>query len=263
MFTVSGHQVHSVTVGEGARAVMIHCALARHDALLPLAKEVGGQVTLFDMPGHGQSDAWDGQHEYQTLVTKAAAACSDAPTHLIGHSFGATAALRLAVERPDLVNRLTLIEPVYFAAAKGLPEHAAHAKAFRPFVAAMLMGEEARAADLFNALWGNTAWADIPAKNKTYLIDRIHLIVAGGAAIEEDADNITSAETLASLKMPVTLIRGSETQPVIAAIHKRLAERIPQATDHVVAGAGHMLPISPAHVSAVAAIIRAADQGTD
>ena len=57
-----------------------------------------------DMPGHGQSADWDGRHEYQTLVAQAAAACCDGPTHLIGHSFGATAALRLAVERPKLVN---------------------------------------------------------------------------------------------------------------------------------------------------------------
>lgn len=260
---IAGHHVHAVTVGEGAPAVMIHCALARHEALLPLAKAAGGQVTLIDMPGHGQSDAWDGKHEYQSLVSNAAAACCDGPTHIIGHSFGATAALRLAVERPELVDQLTLIEPVFFAAAKGTPEHAAHIKAFRPFVSAMLMGDEGRAADVFNGLWGSVDWADIPDKQKTYLIDRIHLIVAGGAAIEEDADGITSPERLAGLKMPVTLIRGRETQPVINAIHQRLAERIPQATDHVVVGAGHMLPMSRAHIPEVAKIIRAADQGTD
>ena len=67
--------VHSVTVGAGAPAVMIHCALARHETLLPLADAIGGQATLFDMPGHGQSAGWDGKQDYQALVTAAAAAC--------------------------------------------------------------------------------------------------------------------------------------------------------------------------------------------
>ena len=257
---ISGHHVHAVTVGTGAPAVMIHCALSNHESMLPLAHAIGGQVTLFDMPGHGRSDDWDGKHDFQTLVVDAAAACCEGPTHVIGHSFGATAALRLAVAQPHLVSRLTLIEPVYFAAAKGTREHAQHARDFRPFVGAMLMGEETRAAAIFNDLWGAMPWADIPARLQAKLTRRIHLIVAGAAAIEEDAAGITSAERLAALDIPVTLIRGTETQPVIKAIHDVLQQRISGATDHVVVGAGHMVAMT--HPDDVAAIIRAADQET-
>ncbi len=260
MLAVAGHDVHSVTVGSGAPSVMIHCALSRHNGLLPLAQAIGGQVTLFDMPGHGQSGPWDGCHEYQSLVAKAAVACCHGPTHVIGHSFGATAALRVAVEHPDLVNRLTLIEPVFFAAAKGTPEHAAHAKVFRPFVAAMLQGDEARAAEVFNDIWGDAQWEDTPACAKTYLIQRIHLIVAGAAAIEADEGDITSPARLGTLGIPVTLIRGVETPPVIGAIHAVLMAHIANAADHLVAGAKHMVPLT--HMTDVAAIIRAADPGT-
>ena len=257
---IAGHHIHSVTVGAGAPAVMIHCALSSHESLLPLARAVGGQVTLIDMPGHGRSDDWDGKQDFQTLVVDAAAACCDGPTHLIGHSFGGTAALRLAVERPDLVNRLTLIEPVYFASAKGTPEHGQHMKDFRPFISAMLMGEEKRAAEFFNDLWGATLWADTPERMQAKLTRRVHLIVAGGAAIEEDAAEITSAKRLSALDIPVTLIRGAQTRPVIKAIHTALANRMPNATDHAVAGAAHM--ISMTHTDETAAIIRAADPKT-
>lgn len=253
MRDVAGHAVHFATVGAGASVVMIHCALAKHDGLLPLAKAMGGHVTLFDLPGHGRSADWDGKADYQSLVVKAAAAFCDGPTHLIGRSFGATAALRLAVEQPELVTRLTLIEPVYFAAAKETPEHAAHAKAFRPFIGAMLQGDEDLAAQIFNSLWGAQPWDELPERLRTYLARRIHLIVAGAAPIEEDADGVTSAETLQNLAIPVTLIRGEDTQPVIAAIHARLADRIPNATDHVVPGAAHMVPIT--HAAEVAKII--------
>ena len=149
---------------------------------------------------------------------------------------------------------MTLIEPVYFAAAKGTDVHAAHIKAFRPFVAAMLTGDEARAAQIFNDMWGDTAWSDIPTRLQNYLVNRIHLIVAGGAAIEEDADGITSPERLKALDLPVTLIRGDKTQPVIEAIHGALQDRIAGAQDHTVPDATHMVPIG--HMEDVAAIIR-------
>ena len=239
--------------------MMAHCALGRLEGMKPLARHLDGTMTLFDLPGHGRSADWDGNAEYQGLVAKITASLCDGPTHVIGHSFGATAALRVAVERPDLVSRLTLIEPVYFAAAKGSAVHAAHAAAFRPFIGAMLTGDEARAAQHFNTLWGAQPWDDLSPGRQRYLTDRIHLIVAGAAAIEEDADGITSATRLGALTMPVTLVRGSATQPVVAAIHATLMQRIPQATDNVVDGAAHMVPLT--HATEVAAIIRAAARG--
>ena len=255
-----GHNIHSVTVGAGDPTVMIHCMLGRHQAMLPLAKALGTRATLLDLPGHGRSDAWDGKTEYQSLVAEAARQCCAGPIHVIGHSFGGTAALRLAVESPALVSRLTLIEPVFFAAAKGTAEFTAHMKAFRPFIAAMLMGDEPRAAEIFNAQWSDSDWADLSDRQKAYLTERIHLVVAGGAAIEEDADGITSEARLGALNIPVTLIRGAQTQPVIKAVHDTLVARIPHATDHEVANAGHMIALT--HVAEIVEIIRAADQET-
>lgn len=254
-------QVHRVTIGDGAPRLLIHCMLARHEALLPLARSLGGG-TLFDLPGHGQSAPWDAQTPYQALTAGIAATFCKTPTHVIGHSFGATAALRLAVTRPDLVSRLTLIEPVCFAAAKGTDAHAAYIKTFRPFVAAMLQGDEARAAEIFNGFWSNARWDAIPHDQRAYLTERIHLVVASGAELEEDADGVTSAERLSGVAVPVTLIRGETTQPVIAAIHHRLVDRLPQAVDHVIPGAGHMAPMRKPFIPQLAGIIRASETET-
>lgn len=256
MTLIAGHRVCVDVSGEGTPIVMAHCALGRLEGMKPLAQHLDGTITLFDLPGHGRSADWDGNAEYQGLVAQITASLCEGPAHVIGHSFGATAALRVAVERPDLVSRLTLIEPVYFAAAKGSAAHTAHAAAFRPFIGAMLTGDEARAAQHFNTLWGAQPWDDLSSGRQRYLTDRIHLIVAGAAAIEEDADGVTSATRLGALTMPVTLVRGSATQPVVAAIHATLVQRIPQATDNVVDGAAHMVPLT--HATEVAAIIRAA-----
>jgi len=255
---MAGHDIWVETRGIGPPAVMIHCLLGQHAAMVPLAQQLGHSTTLFDMPGHGRSKDWDGTTDYQTVCTAIVAALCDGPTHLIGHSFGATVALRLAVEQPDLVNRLTLIEPVYFAAAKGTPAHAAHAKIFRPFIAAMLAGDELRAAQIFNMLWGDRPWGDMSARRQAYLTERIRLVVATGAEVEADPSGITSATRLAGLHIPVTLIRGAGSPDIIGAVHDVLTSRIAGATDRVVPDAGHMVPLT--HPDQVAAIIRAADQ---
>lgn len=260
MHQIGGHAVAAQTTGSGPPAVMVHCMLARGAALLPLAAALPYRTTQFDLPGHGHSGDWDGRAEYQGLACDIAAHFCDGPTHVIGHSFGATAALRLAVTRPDLVNRLTLIEPVYFVAAKGAPAHAAHARQFHPFVGAMLAGDEERAARIFNDLWGYRAWDSLSPRRQAELTARIHLVVAGANAIEEDADGITSPDLLGQLKIPVSLIRGEQSPDVIAAIHSVLASRIPAAVDHVITGAGHMAPMT--HIDQVAAVIRAADPET-
>ena len=59
---------YAVTIGAGPPALMIHCSLARHEVLLPLAQLLPNRVTLFDIPGHGRSPDWDGQTDYQTLT---------------------------------------------------------------------------------------------------------------------------------------------------------------------------------------------------
>ena len=250
---------HRATIGAGTPRLMIHCMLARHEVLLPLAMAIGGAASLFDMPGHGQSANWDGRTPYQAVTAQMAAACCEGPTHVIGHSFGAAVALRLAVERPDLVSRLTLIEPVFFAAAKGTEAHADYLRKFRPFVAAMLQGDERHAAEVFNGFWSTANWDSIPPEQQAYLTDRIHLIVATGADLEEDGDGITSPARLAQMTAPVTLIRGERTQPIIADIHASLCARLPNATDHLIAGAGHMAPLRKPFIPEIAAIIRAAE----
>ena len=256
MPSIAGHAVASETVGSGPPAVMIHAMLARHTALMSLAGGLPFCSTLFDLPGHGDSGAWDGQREYQALTADIAAHFCDGPTHVIGHSFGGTVALRLAVTRPDLVSRLTLIEPVYFAAARGTQAHTDHARAFRPFITAMLAGDEAHAAQVFNDLWSGTRWSDLSPRRQADLTTRIYLVVASAAAIEEDADGIVSPERLGMLDIPVTLIRGADSPQMVRSIHETLVERIKGATDHVVEGAGHMLPMT--HADQVAKIIRAA-----
>jgi lipase len=244
--------LNAVTRGQGAPVLFLHCSLASHRALLPLAHLLPGRQTLADLPGHGGSPDWDGVNDYQTVSAQAAAALCDGPTHLIGHSFGATVALRLACDRPDLARRLTLIEPVFFAAARGTPEWDLHQTAFAPFVSAMRAGDHRAATEVFHGLWGDGPWQALPPPVQQALIRRIMLIPAGAPAIEQDNARLLDGP-LDRISVPVTLIRGDRSPAIVAAIHRALQARLPQATDHAIEGAGHMLPLT--HTVQVAAII--------
>ena len=72
------------------------------------------QFTIFDLPGHEDSLKLDFRGAFHDVSTAVAASFLDQKVDLIGYYFGASVALRLAVEHPDLVLSLILVEPVIF-----------------------------------------------------------------------------------------------------------------------------------------------------
>ena len=247
----AGMDVNVLRIGQDPAMLLLHCTLARSEALLPLAKALPGDAVLMDLLGHGKSQDWDGEGDYQTANMDAAADLHDGPLHLIGHSFGATVALRMALDHPDRVSRLTLIEPVYFALATDDAARADHVSRFGPIYAAHDAGDPETAARLFHGDWGGGAWDDMPDHTRAGFTRRMPLIMAGVPAIQDDVHQVGAR--LAQIEVPVTLIRGETSPPIIAAIHAAICARLPQARDHVVAGAGHMVPMT--HVAEVARII--------
>ena len=220
----------------------------------------------YDLPGHGRSADWDGVSDIQGVSTAMAVDLLEAegagPADIIGHSFGGTVAIRLAVERPDLVRSLVLIEPVFFAVAvQDRPElqvqDDAHMRAYRT---ALQAGDRMAAAKAFTSIWGDgRGWDSMPAAQRNALAARIHLIDAGAPAIYGDCAGILSGGKLAGITCPVLLIRGGDSPEAVAAINDGLARRIPQAQQIAIAGAGHMVPIT--HPTEVAEVVRAFLQG--
>lgn len=246
---VAGQRVFVAEQGAGDARLFVHCSLGNHQTLLPLANELSpARNVFFDLPGHGKSGAWLGE-DYQTECLTICTDLLDAPAHVVGHSFGGTVALRLAIERPDLVSRLTLIEPVLFAAVTEPKARAAYETMMQPFVAACEAGDLEATARAFMGMWGaGPDWSDMPQAMRDRIVGQIHLVPASAPAIEDDVHGVVAR--LSSVRCPVDLIAGGDTQPVIAAILDRLEHDISDTRRAVIDGARHMVPIThPKHVA--------------
>jgi pimeloyl-ACP methyl ester carboxylesterase len=64
-----------------------------------------------------------------------AEALLDGPAHVVAHSYGALAALRLAQVRPELARSLTLVEPAALHLSRGAPHTEQHVAAMEPVFA--------------------------------------------------------------------------------------------------------------------------------
>lgn len=233
--------------GKGpTQALLLHCSLAHSGAWNGLAPLLGATCVAPDLPGHGRSGPLDSSGDFQAQsVAMAGDLLTEAPIDVIGHSFGATVALRLALEQPERVRRLVLIEPVFFAAARGTPAYDAHVAEFQPFVQALEAGEPMQAARLFTEMWGSEGdWDTMRDGQRASLTQQVGIIPAQDVAIFGDNAGQLRPGRLEALNIPVLLLEGARTMPIIRAIHPALAARLPDAQRQVIEGAGHMAPIS-------------------
>ena len=252
---------HTQTFGQGPRkALGIHCTLAHSGSLAALGDALSDQVTMlaYDLPSHGKSQDWDGTGNLHDLATQMGRDVLTEPMDLIGHSFGATVALRLAIEQPDLVRSLTMIEPVYFAAAlRDDPETVRAALSNnRDFDEAWEQGDTYGAARAFNRIWGDgSKWDDFSDRARTYMADRIHFVAGSAAFLEHDSANLLSENKFRHASMPALLIEGAKSMPIANVINTSIARRLPDVSRVSIANAGHMAPLT--HPEDVAVKIRA------
>jgi len=247
--------------GNGPRRVLaLHCTLAHAGVWRGLSGLMDQEVTLVapDMLSHGRSPDWDGQGDFQDRSVAAVQHLLEPGMDIIGHSFGGTVALRLAVEHPDLVRSVTMIEPVFFAVAlQDDPDLVAdHDRDAGPFTDALQAGDNALGARLFNRMWGGNGprWPDMPEKLRAAMTRAITIVPACRNAIYDDLAGLLAPGVLDRVQVPCLVLRGSQSHPVVGVINDGLARRLPDAQNVVVEGAGHMVSIS--HPSQTATELR-------
>jgi len=163
--------------------------------------------------------------------------------HVVGHSSGACIALQLALDAPDLVQSLALLEPI--VASGPVAEEFARTEV-GPAFARYAAGDRAGAVDQFMRAIGGPDYRR--------LIERT-LGVGALQQVQEDADTFFQIEgpsvnawqfeaaEAARVQQPVLLVSGADSRPVYHEGRTWLLERLPRAEGRVVRSANHLLPL--------------------
>lgn len=253
--TVGRHQLAWSEAGAGKPALLLHCSLAHSGAFARMMMLLADRLAMRapDLPGHGATGIEPGgDPQDQALADAVHLLEGHAPAHVLGHSFGATVALRLAVERPDLVATLTLIEPVQFSllADENPDAHAIEVAAGVPLTAALEAGDNVAALNQFLGRWGGgVAGLADPAQVELMAAMMPHIHAGIDRLLMPKGARVHTAD-LDRLAMPVLLAEGAESPAVARQILDVIASHVPHARRLVVEGAGHMAPLT--HPSVIA-----------
>lgn len=227
--------------------VFVHGSWDSHqdwDLVVPKLPE-SFRVLTYDRRGHSQSERPPGQGSVREDVADLAALMehlSLGPAWVVGNSFGGSIALRLAGERPDLLQGVIAHEPPLLALIAEDPAWAATLqdvdKKIREVLDRIESGDHAGAAEQFmdTVALGPGSWQQLPPEIQQTLIDNAPTFLDEARDPEQLAFD---PEWIAMFPRPILLTTGDQSPAFFAAVIDRLAET-PTADVHVFQGSGHI-----------------------
>ncbi|NLV54540.1 MAG: alpha/beta fold hydrolase [Acidimicrobiales bacterium] len=247
--------LHATTIGAGPRLVLLHGFTQTSAAWAPVATRLAHryEVTSVDLPGHGGSSAVD----LDLPETAAAVAAVAGRATYVGYSMGGRVALRLALDRPDAVERLVLvgatagIDDDGERAARRRDDEARAETIEREGVDAFLAGWLAQ--PLFAGLTPDPA--DLAARRANPSAGLAASLRCSGTGTM-DPPWWSELPRLGTAGFGVRLVVGGRDAKFRSLADRMAAGIGPNATVAVVAGAGHAC-----HLEAPDAFLTAADLG--
>jgi pimeloyl-ACP methyl ester carboxylesterase len=266
---VNGVRIHYVERGAGRPLVLFHGNGSmiqdfESSGLIELAAE-NYRVIVFDRPGYGHSErprnvVWtpDAQAELFFEALRQLGVCS---ALVLGHSWGASVAVSLALKHPQFVEALILASGYYFPtpradflamatpAIPGFGDVLSHTVS--PLVSRLVWPL------LLKVIFGPRS---VPAKFDGFPKEmavrpsQIHASAAESALMIPNA--LAASGEYGNLKMPVIIIAGVEDRLIDTDQQSgRLHEEVRQSRLHRVPGSGHMV-----HQTATSSVMSAIDE---
>lgn len=228
--------------------VLVHGSWDCHqdwDLLVPLLAD-SFRVLTYDRRGHSASERPPGQGNVREDVADLAELMEHlglAPAWVVGNSFGASIALRLAGEHPNLLRGIIGHEPPLLSLLAGDPTVASMLveveQRINAVVERIAAGDDAGAAEQFveNVALGPGMWAQLPDESRQTLIENAPTF------LDESRDPGALSFDLESVRgfaKPTLLTRGGKSPPMFRPVVAKLVETLPRAEVITFPDAGHI-----------------------
>jgi len=208
--------------------------------------------------GQGQTSDWPSGEvhvdQYVELVVGLVRKLGE-PVHLVGHSYGGAVALRMASTSPDLVRSLTVVEPQAYPLLRDddpqmLTEVTQVAETFACAVDDGDLEDAWRGfIDHYN---GAGSWRALPEATRERMLRISDAAVRAWAALLTDPITVSD---LTHIRVPTLVVQGAQTTAPERRLCEIIADRVPEARQVVIEGAGHMVPLT--HPTAMAETLEA------
>lgn len=247
--TVNGTRLFYELHGTGAvPVVLVHGSWDSHhvwDLVVPSLVDMF-RVLVYDRRGHSQSERTAGQGSVREDVADLAALIERldlVPAWVVGNSFGASIALRLGSEHPELFRGLIAHEPPLFSllgSDPGLAPLLAGVRSKIGVVAERIAsGDHSGATEEFveNVALGTGAWATMPTEVQQGMIENAPTFLDEA----NDPDALAfELQWIGSFSKPVLFTLGDQSPPAFAPVVAKLSGALPHAQIVTLPGAGHI-----------------------
>lgn len=261
---INGIRIYSEWHGEGAPVVLVHGSWGDHDNWAPVVPAFARafRTLTYDRRGHSRSERLASQGSIEEDVADLAlliAAQHAAPAHIVGNSFGASIALKLAVAQPKLFASLTVHEPPLIGLLGSDPALAAVHQRIEAVIATLQSGRTEQGARQFveTVALGPGMWDRLPLEmRQTFVFNAPTWL----DEMNEPEAFWLDLGRLAAFARPALISRGDQSPPFFGTILDRIGDTLPHARQHTFTGAGHAphLTHPDAFVDVVGRFIRSA-----
>ena len=207
------------------------------------------RVLGVEFHGHGLRPDWPDDARAMTLADDARLAEPllhlAKGAHLVGHSYGAAVALKLACMHPNLVHSVVAYEPVLFRLLVEDTRQPRFGQEVLRAVKAMRErladGDALQAARLFVELWTPGQWGAMSANAQHAMKIRMPSIMRQFPALVGEP---FARDVLAHMQVPMLFLTGARTVPIAHRVSQLLRAALPLAEHEELPGMGHLGPIT-------------------